>query len=124
MNTERHRWPADDDAFDHALRALHDEALTQVSTRTRTQLQQRRRAATAPAARVATRGWRLALGTAMVAAVLSVAYLGAGRWHPLHAPRAISTADPGQPDVLAVIDETPDLYLWLASDDARQFAKE
>ena len=124
MTTGRDRWPVDDDAFDGTLQALHAEAVSHVSARTRAQLQQRLRAAMASPAPAAHRRWRLATAAVLAAVVISVTWVDAVRWHPRTQAGAIVSADAGQPDALAVIDEPPDLYLWLASDDARQFAIE
>ena len=124
MTTGRDRWPVDDDAFDRTLQALHAEAVSQVSPRTRAQLQHRLRAAMSSSAPVAHHRWRLATAAVLATVVLSVAYVDTIRWHPRNATQAIAAGDTAQPDVVAVIDEPPDLYLWLASDDARQFAME
>jgi anti-sigma-K factor RskA len=123
MTTGRDRWPVDDDAFDRTLQTLHADAVAHVSPRTRAQLLQRLRAAMASSVPVAHDRWRLATAAALAAVLVSVAYVDTIRWQPREAP-AIAAADTAQPDVLAVIDEPPDLYLWLASDDARQFANE
>ena len=123
MNDQRNqRGSIGDDEFDRALRAIHADAVSNLSARTRTQLQQRLRSAAMPASSrpqgAQRHGWQMA--SALVALVLVVgAY-----WRtsvPGAPPPATASTDNGD---LAVIDETPDLYLWLDSDEATRLASE
>jgi len=129
-------------AFDEALRHRHADAIAQVSSRTQAQLHQRRRAALstrpapAGASPTATRrpAWPLA---ASCAALLALAF-GVQVWQggvmqapspavpsPDLSPPAVVVGDDGEMDSsFAALDENPDLYLWLASNDAVALASE
>lgn len=109
-----------DEAFDIAMRELHAQALMQVSPQTRARL---RAARTAAAQRAPMRGfgWVLASGCAAVFALA----IGL-QWHRspgVTVPTQIAdteTADyatDGAYGALAALDENPDFYLWLASND-------
>lgn len=114
----------DDDArFDQAMRALHAQSLSNISSGTRARLRVARQAAAAsPHAREPRRGlgWVLASGCAAVFALVIGLQL-----RPTPAPVAPAAepaiaATPALYDVdgaVAVLDENPDLYLWLASND-------
>ncbi|MUV13900.1 hypothetical protein [Noviluteimonas gilva] len=121
------------DKHDDALRALHTDALDHLSPRVRAQLQQRRRAALrgegaqAPASK-----WRLAVPLAAAATVGALVIGMQLRSLPptTNAP-AIVTTQPvsthtGSDDtvIAATLEENPDLYVWLASDDAALMAME
>jgi hypothetical protein len=125
--------PWTDDDFDQQLARCHRGAVSQLSARTQAQLQQRLHALVSPRRHARRRDGR-AWGLAAAGALVVVAALGA-RWQALRgsaaAPRAaIVSATPGgnaMPDngaVLASLDQPPDLYLWLASDDARAMLAE
>ncbi len=113
-----------DARFDAAMRQLHDSAVDRISGRTRLRLQQLpRTAATAtPAWRP---GWPLGASFAAVLALM----VGLQLWNepapapatPATPPVAVADADA---DIDAVLDENPDLYLWLASNDAYALAME
>jgi hypothetical protein len=110
-----------DEGFDRALRAIHSDAVSNVSARTQAQLRQRLRSAARPAA--STRhGWQMA--SALVALVL----VAGAYWRTTTLPNAPSpaaiAANADNGDLVAVIDETPDLYLWLDSDEATRLASE
>lgn len=116
--------PGDDDGFDRAMRACHVEAVSHLSARTQAQLQQRLRAALAPS-RPRRHGWRLATAALLVVGVAGGLYWRLSILPPAVPPSPVMAnepADVGDPG--AVIDETPDLYLWLASDDANSLASE
>lgn len=114
----------DDDArFDQAIRALHAQALSSVSDSTRARLRVARHATAATAgAREPRRGfgWVLASGCAAVFALVIGLQL-----RPTPTPVAPATqpaiaAAPALYDAdsaMAVLDENPDLYLWLAAND-------
>lgn len=119
--------PTDDQAFDAGLRLRHADALTQVSASTQAQLHQRRRAALlaqpahAGAARTSARrfSWPVA---ASIAALLALAVGVQMRQDsvPTSPPPIVAAVnDADEFDAtLATLDESPDLYLWLASEDA------
>ncbi|HEY9541896.1 MAG TPA: hypothetical protein VIR05_09710 [Luteimonas sp.] len=114
-----------DARFDAAMRQLHESAVDRVSGRTRLQLQQAPR--TAPAASLA-RPHRLAWPLAASFAAVLALMIGMQLWNePAPTPVAPATvvADTGtDADIDAVLDENPDLYLWLASNDAYALAME
>jgi len=123
------------DRFDEAIRAQHAHSLEHLSPRVRAQLQQRRRAALAGQAREAPRVWRFALPLAAAAAVGAIV-VGVQLRNPesatapqvavtMPAPsvsaRLAHVAAPANVDEntdYAALDESPDLYVWLASDGA------
>lgn len=111
----------DDERFDQAMRGLHAQALSQVSSATRARLRVARHAAATPAGARAPRrgfGWVLASGCAAVFALVIGLQL-----RPVPAPDAppaaiATTASAYDADTaVAVLDENPDLYLWLAYND-------
>ena len=124
MNTDR---------FDEALRARHAASLDALSPRTRAQLQRRRRAALAGQARdTGAPAWRLAWPIAATCAIGAVVLGLQIRGLETPAPTQVATAstvatpatiaavppvDAGAIDD-ATLEEAPDLYVWLASDDA------
>ncbi|HKN78388.1 MAG TPA: hypothetical protein VJW16_04405 [Lysobacter sp.] len=132
MSTED---PAVDQRVDEAIRAQHARSLEHLSPRVRAQLQQRRRAALAGQAREASRGWRFALPLAAAAAVGAIV-VGVQLRNPdsTTAPQVAVTmpapsvsarlAHVAAPAIVdentdyASLDESPDLYVWLASDGA------
>jgi hypothetical protein len=116
-----------DDRFDDAMRALHAQSVSQVSSATRARLRVARHAAARPSAqREPRRGFNWVLGSGL-AAVFAVA-IGL-QLRPAQAPAPTSSAPPAVASVdtpanpisfdadtaLAALDENPDLYLWLAS---------
>ncbi len=111
-----------DEKLDRALRTIHANAVANISAGTRAQLRQRLRGATRPSPS-RRHGWQMA--SALVALVLVAGAYWRTTLRP-HAPPpepvAITAADSG--DLVAVIDETPDLYLWLDSDEATRLASE
>jgi hypothetical protein len=115
-------WPADDDAFDRALRSAHAVAVASVSAATRAQLRPRLRAVRAPAS--ASRTWRFAAAALSVVLASGVVWRLEGLRNAQRDRPLVAGTVAADGDTLAVIDETPDLYLWLASPDADQFASE
>jgi len=121
-----------DDRFDEAIRAIHAQSLEHVSPRVRAQLQQRRRSAVR--AQSTARGWRFALPLAAAAAVVAIVVgVNVRTSEPTSTPQVATTLP--APSVSAVLahataasadastdyaslDESPDLYVWLASDGA------
>lgn len=115
-----------DARFDDAMRALHGAAVANVSARTRVQLDLRLRAA-----RSASRpsmSWRPAWGLALAGSLALVAVIAVRMRTPEPAASVpvVATVDRGNDsgDLVASLDETPDLYLWLASSDASGFVPE
>lgn len=114
-----------DARFDAAMRQLHASAVDRISGRTRLQLQlqqpQRAAATATPAPRRF--GWPLATAfTAVLAVMVSVQL-----WNepsPEAAPTATVAGTGTDAEIDAVLDENPDLYLWLASNDAYALAME
>ena len=129
------------DDFDDAIRAHHAASLDRLSPRVRAQLQQRRRAALAgQAPREARSPWRFALPLAAACAVGALA-IGLQLRAPDAPAPAVATAQPAStpapaprattalPDTdeataSASLEENPELYVWLASDDAALMAME
>jgi len=116
-----------DDRFDHAMRELHAQAVSQVSSATRARLRGARQAAARPGEQRETRrgfNWVLGSGLAAVFAVaIGLQLRPAQTSLPTNATApAIARADtPASPTAfdadtaVAALDENPDLYLWLAS---------
>lgn len=119
-----------DDRFERSVRQAHDAALAHVSARTLARLRPRSEK-TAPA-RARRPGWALATACAAVfAAVLGArALLAPPEAAPAPALAAgIEAAAPApavlpEGDLLVALDEDPDLFLWLASSEARPLAME
>lgn len=133
---ERHgAMNSNDHDFDAILRSHHAQALASMSARTQSQLQLRRREATTPARHSAMRAFAWPLAAACAAGVLVVGL----QWRQsdtsirsVPSPVATSsgavdaTAKPAEDefDAYTALDETPELYLWLASSDAATLAME
>lgn len=104
-----------DESFDRAMRDLHAQALTHVSARTRARLRAARTAAIRPAP---ARGLRWAVASGF-AAIFALA-IGLQWWGPSstgQAPVQTAAIDAADYGAVATLDENPDLYLWLASND-------
>lgn len=114
-----------DRQFDAAMRALHTRAVGCVSPTTRACLRDARHQATLrqPASRKV--GWALASVCAAVGALAVGLQLQSDGPASAPTPRAVaSTSLPALPEraydyetAVASLDESPDLYLWLASND-------
>ena len=130
------RDPGTDDRFDASIRAAHADALDHLSPRTRAQLQQRRRAALAgTSARAPANPLRFVLPLAAAFAIGAVA-IGVGlRLQPESTdaaeprvasvtPAPATTTTTTDDTAYATLEENPDLYLWLASEDAATLAME
>lgn len=128
--------PDSNKRVDSAIRARHAESLEHLSPRVRAQLQQRRRAALAGQAPGASRSpWRFAFPLAAAFAVGALA-IGLQLRTPEAPTQVVATppapaaqqvaALPGAEDATATatLEENPDLYVWLASDDAALMAME
>jgi hypothetical protein len=110
-----------DDRFDEAMRALHASAVAHVSPQLRWKLRPAPRVTGGVAGRFG--NWRAGpLAAGAVAAALAVA-IGLGLRGP-HEPAAIAPVAAVAPDTAAagVLDQDPDFYAWLASEDAELVA--
>lgn len=104
-----------DEAFDRAMRGLHAQALTQVSARTRARLRASRTAAIHPAPARGLR-WAVAGGFAAIFALaIGLQWRGPASTGP--APTQTAAIEAVDYGAVATLDENPDLYLWLASND-------
>ncbi|MBF6025811.1 hypothetical protein [Lysobacter niastensis] len=112
-----HPQAGEDERFDQAMREIHAQAVGQVSSATRARL----RAARFEAARPRERrgyGWVLASGCAAAFALVVALQLQPPPAAPPAAPVLATEAVSYDADTaLATLDENPDLYLWLASND-------
>lgn len=114
------------DPFDRQARELHSAAVTHLSAQTLARLRVARHAAQASAMPVRRGHWRWLAATGL-SAVFAIALVM--QFRPLtqtwDAPPAV-TADNGSgyDPALTVLDENPDLYLWLASSEAQSLAME
>lgn len=113
------------DGFERRLRDVHATAVDAVSGRTQLQLQLRRGAAAVE--RTPARGLAWPLAAACAAAALAIGL----QWRqppepPQPVPMAVAPAAPAATDEEAylALEESPDLYLWLASEDAAMLAME
>ena len=119
-----------DDRFDARIREAHAEAVSRLSGRTRLQLQLHRGAATTRRAPMATRSfaWPLAAACAVGALALGLQLRGPespGSLPPAPAGQlAAAPQETGAADAYTALDESPDLYLWLESEDAAMLAME
>lgn len=105
-----------DQDFDAKLRRLHAQAVAQVSTRTQFQL--RRRPAAAPR-QSPLRAFAWPLAAVCAAGVLAIGLQWRQSDSPATAPLpSVAVSDDDSGGAYTALDETPDLYLWLASTDA------
>jgi len=107
----------DDVRFDQAMRELHAQAVAQVSSPTRARLRAARHAA---ATRESRRGygWLLASGCAAVFALAIALQLQPRPASQPDVPPLTEVSAAYDADTaVAALDENPDLYLWLASND-------
>lgn len=115
------------DNFDRQAKQLHAAAVTHLSAQTLARLRAARYAAQADAAPVRHGHWRWLAATAF-SAVFAVAILT--QFGPLTQttpdtpPAAIADSASDYDPALTVLDENPDLYLWLASSEAQPLAME
>jgi anti-sigma-K factor RskA len=128
MNIQTDRTEIEDDnaIFDRGMRQLHAAAVSQVSPQTLTRLRAARHAAqTAPKRGHAWRWVAATAFSAVLAVALGVQFLPGSGTAPATQPMA-ATVDNGNiyGDSLATLDESPDLYMWLASSEAEPLAME
>lgn len=115
----------DDGIFDERLRQAHARAVGNVSPRTLLQLRPQRPASRAPQSRL--HAWPLAAtcAIALVAGGMLLRLPGSSTPELASADRAQTIATDNEPgDVYAALDEAPELYLWLASNDTQNLALE
>jgi hypothetical protein len=113
------RHESQDESFDNAMRELHAQALMHVSPMTRGRLRVGR---TAPQrAPIRGFGWVLASGFAAVFAIAIGLQLQKPPATTVSTQTAASTTPDSSADdvtgLVATLDENPDFYLWLASND-------
>ncbi|KAF1706581.1 hypothetical protein [Pseudoxanthomonas sacheonensis] len=112
--------------FDRDMRQLHAAAVAQVSPQTLARLRVARHAAqTAPKREHV---WRWAAATAfsaVLAVALGVQFLPRSGTVPTAQPIVAAVDnDDEYGDSVAALDESPDLYMWLASSEAEPLAME
>ena len=116
--------PSREDRFDAAMRALHQDALANVSTQVRWKLRPTVRARVGRTDRPG--AWRMGTALAGVAAAVFALALGVSLWRPVEdvspTTGALATASPD--DGATVLEQDPDVYAWLASEDADLLAME
>lgn len=112
-----------DEAFDRKLRDHYADATLHLSARANAQLQQRLRVAISQRPRSHRSAWLLATACSLA---LVAAFGLQWRAQSDIAPRAPAPIANGSDstELVATLDEAPDLYLWLASDDATALASE
>ena len=112
--------------FDRDMRQLHADAVSQVSPQTLARLRAARHAAQAAPKRG--HAWRWVAATtfsAVLAVALGVQFLPRSGTVPAAQPMATTVDnDNVYSDSLAALDESPDLYMWLASSEAEPLAME
>jgi hypothetical protein len=120
--------------FDARLRGHHAQAVANLSARSQAQLQLRRRAAAAPIRHAPLRGYAWPLAGACAVGVLAIGLQWRQADMPVPAATPVAVA-PGSTnaagesaadefEAYTMLDEAPDLYLWLASNDAATLAME
>lgn len=130
--------------FERALRARYIEASTHLSARTHAQLHNRLQTAIAQGRRVDTRrpAWLLATACSLAlvvvfgmqwrtgdenmlpTAMLPKAMLPTSTLPTIPTPALVADGSNDSGELVATLDESPDLYLWLQSDDANALVTE
>ncbi|MEP6908701.1 MAG: hypothetical protein ABI858_12090 [Pseudoxanthomonas sp.] len=116
----------DSAGFDRDMRQLHAAAVAHVSPLTLSRLRAARHSAqTAPSRGHAWRWMAATAFSAVLAVALGVQFMPGTGTRP-GAPPTVAAAgkDAGDNDTLASLDESPDLYMWLASSEAELLAME
>ena len=132
MSTDHFGADGSDERFDARIRQAHADAVSHLSARTRLQLQLRRgAAATTHRKPAATRSFAWPLAAACAVGALAIGLQLRQPESPGTVPTpdpartlASATPDAGVADAWTALDESPDLYLWLESDDAAMLAME
>ena len=123
MNIGHDHNQSDPRGFDAALRSAHAEAVERVPMRTLMQLRPQR---TASHLRSKARllAWPLA-ATCAIALVAGGLFLRDSTQNlPADTAPAVAITDNEPGDVYATLDESPELYVWLASNDPTSLAME
>lgn len=126
MQIDRTGIEEQDNAFDRDMRQLHAAAVSQVSPQTLARLRAARHAAqTAPKRGHAWRWVTATAFSAVLAVALGVQFLPRSGTVPASQPM-VATVDNDEAygDSVAALDESPDLYMWLASSEAEPLAME
>jgi len=126
MQIDRTGIEEQDNAFDRDMRQLHAVAVSQVSPQTLARLRAARHAAqTAPKRGHAWRWVTATAFSAVLAVALGVQFLPRSGTVPASQPMVATVDnDEGYGDSVAALDESPDLYMWLASSEAEPLAME
>lgn len=117
-----HHFDAGD--FDMQLRQLHAQAVDRISPRTLVQLRPRRETRSEPAKRHL-HAWPLA-ATCAIALAAGGLFLRYPQQETAMTPATtVTTRTDNEPgDVYAALDESPELYLWLAANDTASLVTE
>ncbi|MFC5579372.1 hypothetical protein ACFPOA_15270 [Lysobacter niabensis] len=110
-------------AFEDTLRQLHARAVEHVPLRTLLQLRPRGDAARTTA-RPRLFAWPLAAACAIALVAGGLFLRHPNQTIPEEAAPAVAITDGETGDVYAALDESPELYLWLASNDPTSLAME
>ena len=113
------------DHFDHGLKQLHAAAVSHLSPQTLARLRAARHGAV-PSAPQRSHAWRWLAASAfsaVLAVVVGVQFLPPSQSLPSAQPVAAGN-DGNDAGNVATLEESPDLYLWLASQDAATLAME
>lgn len=117
---------ATEQKFDQDMRRLHATAVSSISPQTLARLRAARHAAQARPHRG--HAWRWVTATAfsaVLAVTLGLQLLPGSRAVPDAQPIAVTAGnEAGYAETLATLDESPDLYMWLASSEAAPLAME
>ena len=116
------------DHFDHGLKQLHAAAVSHLSPQTLARLRAARHGAV-PSAPQRSHAWRWLAASAfsaVLAVVVGVQFLPPSQSLPSAQPVAAGNNgnDGNDAGNVATLEESPDLYLWLASQDAATLAME
>jgi anti-sigma-K factor RskA len=115
----------DKEMFDRDMRKLHAAAVDRISPPTLARLRAARHAAqTAPQRGHAWRWAAASVLPAVLAIAIGMRFLPHSTPTPVAQPMAAATSGGSYADSVAVLDENPDLYLWLASSEAEPLAME
>ena len=109
--------------FDARLRQAHTRAVDNVSPRTRVQLRPKR-VSTQPPSHPRRHAWPLA-ATCAIALVAGGMFLRhPERIAPAQNTPTLAVASDDAADIYTALDESPELYLWLASNDTQNLVME
>jgi hypothetical protein len=109
--------------FDATARRLHAQAVARVPVRTLVQLRPQR-AAARTSAKPRLLAWPLAATCAIALVAGGVFLRTPSPTIPADTAPAVADSDSEPGDVYAALDESPELYLWLASNDSTSLVTE